>query len=382
MGGFLFFGGRWSKIVRLVAFVAVVVGQAGSAPRPGWHGAHLVVLVTLVIAAAAELTRILLAIWQGPHRAVLMTCGLEAAAAGLLVGYSPNAAIALVAFACVDASVALALTSALAVTVIAAAAIVIGVLASSEATAVALVALVPFGALLTGLSRRQYVLRIEETELRLAEATRAREEHARAARLDERAGVAREIHDVLAHSLGALVLQLDAMEAILSGPTPDIDRVEGLLAQARRSARSGLEETRRAVGTLRQDLPPIADSLRRLVDETAGIDAALAVTGAPRSLAPDTTLAVYRTAQEGLTNARKHAPGGAVTVRLDFGADATTLTVTDEGGADDAAVDGLADTGGGVGIEGLRERAQLVGGSLGAGPHGSGWAIRLRVPQP
>ena len=382
MGSFLFFGGRSGQIVRLVAVVAVIAGEASSPPRPGLHGPHLVVLITLVLAGAADLARIRLALGGPVHRSVLTACLVEAGAGGVLVGYSPNSAIALIAFASVDAGVDLTLTRAVAVTTTAAVATLVGVLASGNDLAVALVALAPVGALLVGLSRRQYLLRIEQTELRLADAERAREEHARAARLDERAGLAREIHDVLAHSLGALVLQLDALEAVLARPDTDDGQVERLVAEARRSARSGLEEARRAVGTLRQDVPPIVDSLGRLVDEAPGsARPTLVVSGTPRPLDANTTLALYRTCQEGLTNARKHAPGSEVEVRLAFDTDVATLSVTDRGAVPGTAVDGLADTGGGVGLEGLRERAELLGGSLRAGPEGPGWAVCLRVPQ-
>ena len=91
-------------------------------------------------------------------------------------------------------------------------------------------------------------------------------------------------------------------------------------------------------------------------------------------------MALRRTAQEALTNASKHAPGAAPTVQLEFTPDELVLTVTDTGCPEDIAPSALADTGGGYGIEGLRERAELIGGTLQAGPLGPGWQVRLSVP--
>ena len=221
-------------------------------------------------------------------------------------------------------------------------------------------------------------LRAEEAELRLADAERAREEHALAAALAERANAAREIHDILAHSLGALILQLDALDAVLGTEQPDRARATQLLARARALAVGGLDEARQAVGTLRSDAPPLIEGLRQLVDATPG--GSLEITGAPTDLSAKGAVALRRTAQEGLTNAAKHAPGSVAKVHLDFRPDEVVLTVSDAGGARNAAPGSLAQIGGGYGIEGLRERAELLGGTLTAGPDGVGWQVMLRLP--
>jgi signal transduction histidine kinase len=115
------------------------------------------------------------------------------------------------------------------------------------------------------------------------------------------------------------------------------------------------------------------------------------VSGVERSLAPDAALATLRTAQEAISNARKHAPGAALTVGLTYADDATLLTVTDtlppgpvlrrpEAPEPSTATTDLAATGAGYGLTGLRERAELLGGSLHAGPDGSGWTVRLHLP--
>jgi len=231
---------------------------------------------------------------------------------------------------------------------------------------------------LAATGRKQYVLRAEEAELRLADAERAREEHARAAGLAERANAAREIHDILAHGLGALVLQLDALDALLSAETLDRGRATELLARSRALAVEGLDEARQAVGTLRADPPPVVEGLQELLALTGG--PTLEVSGTPRPLPPEVAVALRRTAQEGLTNVAKHAPGATVIVQLAFETDQVILTVTDTGPPQGRAPSPLAETGGGFGIEGLRERAELLGGSLSASSVGTGWLVRLSVP--
>jgi signal transduction histidine kinase len=146
-------------------------------------------------------------------------------------------------------------------------------------------------------------------------------------------------------------------------------------------AAGGLAETRRAIGTLRGDAPPLAEQLRGLAAEyraDTGAAAEVEVGELPQ-LAPDAALAAYRTAHEALTNVRKHAPGSPVTVRLAREENGSVLTVTDAG-VDGSAPGSLADAGGGYGLTGLTERAETLGGSLSAGPDGRGWSVRLWLP--
>ena len=105
------------------------------------------------------------------------------------------------------------------------------------------------------------------------------------------------------------------------------------------------------------------------------------ITGAARPVPAEVSVALRRTAQEGLTNAVKHAPGATTTVHLAFSPDAVVLTVTDTGCPNGHGPGPLAHTGGGYGIEGLRERAELIGASLVAGPRGRGWEVTLSVPE-
>jgi signal transduction histidine kinase len=217
-----------------------------------------------------------------------------------------------------------------------------------------------------------------------AERTRTQEQHA--ATLDERARIAREIHDLLAHSLGALGIQVEAAQALLVD-TGDIDRALPLLDQARRLAASGLEETRRAIEALRSDTPPLPESLSALADghtQQHHTPAELTVIGDVRPLSAEVNLALIRVAHEALANAAKHAPSAAAAMTLEYELDRTTVTVrngasTEPGEASPSAVRNAV-AGGGYGLAGMRERLLLIGGTLTAGQTGSGWTVRAEVP--
>ena len=155
----------------------------------------------------------------------------------------------------------------------------------------------------------------------LARTQQLQAEQSRTEVLNERARIAREIHDVLAHSLGALSIQIQAARAVLTDHQ-DIDRALEVLSAAQRMAADGLTETRRAVHALRSDAVPLDAGLSSGGPdprERYGTDAAFTVGGRPRPLPPEATVALLRTAQEALVNAAKHAPGQRVSVRLDYG---------------------------------------------------------------
>ncbi|MCB0896462.1 MAG: two-component sensor histidine kinase [Nocardioides sp.] len=212
------------------------------------------------------------------------------------------------------------------------------------------------------------------------EATRAAQ--AEASVLAERSRLARELHDILAHALSGQVMSLEAarMLAERTGADP---RVVAEVDRAHRLARSGLLDARGAIGALRGDALPGPERLPALVDDAGrahGLRATLRVDGTPRPLAADAGLAVYRTAQEAMTNTAKHAGRGATTsIVLAWGPREVTLTVTDvRGDRPDGPREPVP--GGGYGLTGLRERAELAGGSLEAGPTEDGYAVRLTLP--
>jgi signal transduction histidine kinase len=228
-------------------------------------------------------------------------------------------------------------------------------------------------ALMAGLIRRQNEALAEETRL-------AHEEQTRSAALGERARIAREIHDVLAHSLAALTVQLETADALLEGGRAE--QARGSVLRAGQLAREGLAETRRAIGALRGEtmpLPELLDALAAGYRTDFGVPAVVRVEGLPCELGADTSLALYRSAQEAMTNVRKHAPGAPVRVDLRYVPDGVSLRVAN-GAPPVGASRPLAGAGGGYGLTGLRERAQLGGGAFDAGPAGEGYRVDVRIP--
>ena len=155
------------------------------------------------------------------------------------------------------------------------------------------------------------------------------------AALAERARIARDLHDVLAHSLAAVSVNLQAAEGLLAAGTlpadnPELTKAVECIDRAGNLTREGLAAARRAVLALRDDTVPLPDQLSSLVSEyraDGDLDVDFAVTGDVRPVSAEASLAAYRTAQEALTNARKHAPGQPVTLRLGFEDDQVTVSV-------------------------------------------------------
>lgn len=213
--------------------------------------------------------------------------------------------------------------------------------------------------LLGGLSRRQYRMSEAQSRALLEERVGLERERARVATLTERSRIARDLHDVLAHSLGGLVVQLEAVDALLeSGRAADArDRVQ----VARKLAVSGLDEAREAVSALREPDRPLSAVVADLAATHRAIGGQIAVRGdADRgSLDAAGRDAVHRAVQELLTNARRHAPGAPVTLDLDWDDGRLTVTASTPPGA--ARGDS---PGGGHGLAGMRERVAAAGGTM------------------
>ena len=172
-----------------------------------------------------------------------------------------------------------------------------------------------------GRNRRAYRVQAEQSAALLEQYERLRAEQRRADVLDERTRIAREIHDVLAHSLGALGIQIQAAKAMLTDHR-NIDQAVEALATAQRMAADGLAETRRAVHALRVDTLPLGEELSAVVDthrQRYQVPVTFETSGPTRALPPDASLALLRTVQEALVNAAKHACGQPIGVRLDYG---------------------------------------------------------------
>ncbi|NUR66765.1 MAG: sensor histidine kinase [Streptomyces sp.] len=229
-----------------------------------------------------------------------------------------------------------------------------------------------------GLALAGYTLRLDaeargSAQRLLSQERAARAAEAESAALAERARIAREIHDVLAHSLSAQLVHLEAARLLIERGA-DRDQILERVVAARGMARDGLTETRQALSALRGELTPLEDFLAQLVGTTVGAE--VTITGERRALPAEASQAVRRVAQEALTNVRKHAPGAKVRLRLDYGQHQVTLDVRDSGGSPGD----LTAAGGGYGLLGMRERAELLGGSLDAGPEEEGFAVTLKVP--
>jgi signal transduction histidine kinase len=220
----------------------------------------------------------------------------------------------------------------------------------------------------------------QRAELLLAELEQTRAAQAQAAALAERQRLAREMHDVLAHSLSGLVLNLEGAR-LLAGRGGTDPQVGDAIDRAHRLARTGLEEARRAIGMLHDDALPGPERLADLGAEFAGdtgVACKVTVTGDhERDLGTDGRLTVYRVAQEALTNIRKHARADQVEICLTYEPAGTRLTIEDFNTCGEHAAPG---DGTGYGLTGMRERAELLGGTLTAGPTGSGFLVGLWVP--
>jgi signal transduction histidine kinase len=229
--------------------------------------------------------------------------------------------------------------------------------------------------------RRAHVAGLRERALQLE---RDRDAQARIAAARERARIAREIHDVIAHSLGVMVVVADGASMTVH---TDPERARRAMIRVRDTGRTAMAETRRMLDVLRDDEPgepelapqPGTARLERLVEDSraAGVPAALTVEGEPVPLAPGLDLAVYRVAQEALTNVRKHA-GPELTraeVALTYRDREVEVRVTDDGrGSAGAAA-------GGHGLVGMRERVAACGGTVHAGDRpGGGFEVVAVVP--
>lgn len=367
--------------LRLAGLVGVMWGMAVQV-HPGAQGRHLVVAVVLPVTAVSWLGW-LAASWRRSQRWALVSLVVMAGVAGPAAAVT-GAGLALLALVGLAAG---ALSGARLAAVISAAAVAglvaSGLVADTSWTVISVGVAVGAAGLLAGVNRRQYQLRSDQAVALLEEQTERHAEQVRGAALAERNRLAGEIHDVLAHSLGALAVQLDALDAMLAAGPPDhgtLQQARTVVGRSRRLAVEGLDEARRAVRALR-DAPV---SLVTQLEALAGASHAhLQVGGDPRPLATEAASALYRAVQEALSNARKHAPGADVVVVVEFGTGAVSVTVTDDHvtvGEQPPAAAPLSSTGGGYGLIGMSERLALLGGQVEAGPTGTGWRVKAVVP--
>jgi signal transduction histidine kinase len=328
--------------------------------------------------------------YRSPGLAVI--CGVMAVAAGLgcAAGNGGSAMVVFGFVATLTAAADTSLPAALAVTGAGVLAIEVSGLAhgSSVGALAGYPALVVSG-LLIGRNRGAYRIQAEQSAALLAQREQLEARQRQVDLLDERARIAREIHDVLAHSLGALGIQIQAARAVLQDHG-DIGKADGLLAGAQQMAAEGLVETRRAVQALRTDTPPLETELARVSETHAQryhVAARFGTGGEPGPLPPETTVALLRVAQEALVNAAKHAAGQGIDMRLDYGGAEVRLTVRNDlapAAATAAAAVGapeLSTVNGGYGLTGMAERLRLLDGTLRVGPDDGQWVVTAAVPR-
>jgi signal transduction histidine kinase len=221
----------------------------------------------------------------------------------------------------------------------------------------------------------------ERARERAARAERAREERARLAVSDERARIARELHDVVGHSVSVMTVQASAARRLLR---PQQEKEREALLVVEKTGREAMAEMRRMVGVLRrpEEAPALApqpslEQIETLVEHTreAGLPVDLRIEGEPVQLPPGVDLTAYRLVQEALTNTMKHARASSAEVVVRYGDGDVELTISDDG------VGGADGDSGGHGLVGMRERVSVYGGELEAGPRADGgFRLRARLP--
>ena len=249
--------------------------------------------------------------------------------------------------------------------------VLVGLGGSAEVNVLGLLAVIAglVLAVVVGFGRRAQRVLLAEREQASVEALRAQS-------AAHRIAIARDLHDVLAHSLGGLVVQLDAVEALLDAG--ETEKAAARVAAARGLAVEGLGEAREAVRALREPepergsgsadpVPPavVESRIRALIAAEQGVR--LDVTGFSHPVSAALAEALVRAVQEGLSNARKHAPGAAVRVGLVWHPDRVECTIENPVSAAPAEDRALAATGGGYGLRGVRERFAVLGGTVQAG---------------
>jgi signal transduction histidine kinase len=357
--------------VTLVVFAAIA-----NEPHPALHGEGLAVLMAILVFAVGVVASIA---WRPMPRGVrfagLLAVGV---AGGVMAAIQPfGAAVGCVYFVFAIAELRLVRPGANLVAAVALGAQLIAIVVAgddvAETAGSLLLLTLPWYFVLRLM--REVRMRQTEAEGLVEELRESRAAEAQAAALGERARVARDMHDVLAHSLSALALQLEAARLLARDRGSDPE-VVAAIETAHRLAAGGLDDARRSISALRGDALPGPDGLPALV-EAFGERARLVVTGEPRPLDSEARLAIYRTAQEALTNVRKHSAADRVDVGLAYAQDGTTLTVSDHGPGAPVLV---GESAGGYGLTGMRERAELLGGRLRAEPTADGFRVELWLP--
>ena len=364
--------------------LVVAAGTVSGHPTPGLHGRALAVTLSLcafVVALARAIGDRFPERGHGTQAVVISAMG---AAGVALAALQPRGATELAAGAAVWMAVARLPWPPgvlLGVAVAAGLDVALALSGNSPAAVLAATLLCALLALIAHFMKEARESQ-DRTELLLAQLEDARDGQAQAAAIAERGRIASELHDVLAHSLSGAAIQLQGARMLTERDKAQPD-VRDAIDRASELVKGGLASARQAVGALRgQELPTVA-KLEALVESfrtDMNVDATLTIEGGARRLPADASLALYRGAEEALTNVARYAPGAPTSVVLRYAKDRTTLTVEDRVPASVSRAPGLAGVGGGRGLAGMRERVEQAGGSAQAGPTRDGWRVELEVP--
>jgi signal transduction histidine kinase len=367
------------RVIGFLGLAAIVVAALSIEPTPALHGDGLGVLLAIALLLVGVAFSVP---WRPLPPGVRFTGLAAVAVSGALLAalQSSGASIGTVYFVFAIAELRMSRRAAVLLSGLALGGQVIGLLIGADdpggQIAGVVLATVPWFLVLRLM--RELRLRGDEAHALVGELRESRAAHAQAAAESERARLARDMHDVLAHSLSALALQLEATRLLARERDSDPEVVEAL-ERSHRLAAGGLDEARRAIAALRGEELPGPERLQALADafcEHSSARCTVSVIGAPRELSPEARLAVYRTAQEALTNVRRHSAAERVEIRLSYAAEGTTLVVADHGPGAPVAIGG----GSGYGLTGMRERAELLGGRLRAAPTDDGFEVELWLP--
>jgi signal transduction histidine kinase len=377
-------------VVGILTFLAPPSSRGGTVTQVV---AYALICAGVAVWGVADLSRDAPAALRRVGLPAALSLVAAAACLGAAAGGAGGSLVAFAAVALITAAEELPLQAALAIALLGVLAAEIGgiVFGQGLGTLLGFPLLLAVGVLL---GRNRASLRVQADQARqlLAQHEQLRAEQRRADVLEERTRIAREVHDVLAHSLGALGIQLQTVRALFTVHN-DPDRALEALATAQRMASGGLTETRLAVQALRADTLPLHDELARATDELAGrhhVHVAYQAAGTPVPLPPEATVALLRIAQEALVNAVKHAPGADIAVDLGYREDGVRLTVTNPLPGGGPGAGGLSAAGAGIGalrtadtgygLTGMRERLLLLRGTLEAGQRDGQWVVIADFP--
>ncbi len=373
---------RWTRPLAVVAVGALAAVVVRAKPGPGLHGQHLAITVSLVAYAAAQISFEQLPLSATRARVLMLAVMIGAAAVMVAIQPAGPGWLGMIP-PIAAASFRLKTQAAMVITGLALAALGLGATLGTrrtvDATLIDELALASYFGMCVFARRFIVADQYSQEMISQLEATRAAQ--AEAAALAERQRLAREMHDVLAHSLSGLLINLEGARLMAERGVGG-DQLEEALTRAHRLAKTGLVEAQRAIGMLRDDALPGPDRIELLAAEfegDTGVPCAFVADGEPCELGSDARMALYRVAQESLTNVRKHACPDRVEVRLTGKRQGVRLSVEDFRAGEPARQPPGGGTG--YGLTGMRERAALIGATVTAGPTPHGFRVELWVPR-